>query len=95
MVTSKIHAKERKFKNFLDTLCGKILSHSLKERLYKACIRSVMRYRAESWAIKNVDTRQMQTTEMTSIEIICGKTLLDQIRGQMLRILKNISKGIV
>ena len=65
-------------KKLLDRICGKQFCR-LKGRLYKAFIRSVMCYGAKCWAMKKVDTRQMQTTEMRMVQMMCGKTLLDHM----------------
>ena len=40
-VTSRIHAEWRKFIPLFGTLCSGILSRKLKDRLYKACMKSV------------------------------------------------------
>jgi len=49
------------------------LSLKLKGRLYKSCIRSVMSYGSECWAIKKVDTRRMQVAKMRMIRMMCGR----------------------
>jgi len=51
-------------------------------RLYKSCVRSVMSYGSECWAMKKVDTRRMQAAEM---RMMCGKTLRDAIPNGLLR----------
>ncbi|XP_076799906.1 uncharacterized protein LOC143445001 [Clavelina lepadiformis] len=44
-----------------------------------------MCYGAECWAMKKVDIRRMQTTEMRMIRTMCGKTLRDGIANDVLR----------
>jgi len=57
----------------------------LKGRLYKSCVRSVMSYESECWAMKKVDTKRMQAAEMRMIRIMCGKTIRDGISNGCLR----------
>jgi len=56
----------------------------LKERLFKSCIRSVMSYESECWAMKKADTRRMQAAEMRMIRM-CGKTFRDGIPNGLRR----------
>ena len=81
-VTSRIRAGWRKFKELSGTLCGRRLSCKLKGRLYKACVRSVMCY---GWAMKKVDIKRMQSTEMRMIRMMCSKSLKDMIPNNVLR----------
>jgi len=62
-----------------------VLSLKLKGRLYKSCVRSVLSYGSECWAMKKVGTRRMQTAEMKMIKMMCGKTLRDGIPNDLLR----------
>ena len=57
----------------------------LKGRLYKACVRSVMCYGVECWAMKIADSRRMQSTEMRMIRLMCGKTTRDRLPSAVLR----------
>ena len=84
-VTARIRAGWRKFRELSNVLCGRVLSFKLKGRLYKACVRSVMCYGAECWAMKIADTRRMQSTEMRMIRLMCGKTIKDRLPSAVLR----------
>jgi len=57
----------------------------LKVHSYNSYVRSVMSCRSECWAMKKVDTRQMQAAEMRKIMMMCGKTLRDRIPNGLLR----------
>ena len=58
-VTSKIRNGWRKFTESSGTLIGRMLSRNLKVMLHKACVRSVMCYEAECWAMKTVGIRRI------------------------------------
>ena len=62
-----------------------MLSRRLKGRLYKSCVKSVMCYGVDCWAMKKMDVRRMQTTEMRMIRIMCGKSLKDKVTNSVLR----------
>jgi len=56
----------------------------LNERSYKSCVRNVMSYGSECWAMKD-DTRRMQAAEMRMIRMMCGKTFRDEIPNGWLK----------
>jgi hypothetical protein len=89
-VTARIRSAWKKFKEISGMLCGKGISLILKGKLYKACVRSVLCYGAESWALKKDDMRRLQHTQMRMITMICGKTLKDRLRSQVLREMVNV-----
>jgi len=72
----------KKFSEMSQVLRGRVLSLKLKGCLYKSCVRSVMSYGSECWAMKKVDTRRMQAAEM---RMMCGKTLRNRIPNGFLR----------
>jgi len=84
-VTARVRAGWRKFSEMSRVLCGKVLLLNLKGRLYKACVRSVMSYESECWAMNKVNTRRMQAAEMRMIGMMCGKTFRDGIPNSLLR----------
>jgi len=87
-VTVRIRADWRKFSDLSQVLCGRVLSLKLKGRLYiiyiiyLSCVRSVMSYGSECWAMKEVDTRRMQAAEMRMMFV---KTLLHRIPNGLMR----------
>ena len=84
-VTARMRAGWRKFKELSGALCTRMLSHRLKGRLYKSCVRSMMCYGSECWAMRKMDVRRMQATEMRMIRIMCGKSLKDKVTNNVLR----------
>ena len=55
-----------------------------KGQLYAACVRSVMLYGSETWAVKEEDTRRLKRTEMGMMRWMCGVSLSDrQGRGKI------------
>ena len=49
-----------------------------------------MCYGAECQAMKKMDIRRMQTTEMRMIRIMCGKSLKDKVTNSVLREWTNV-----
>ena len=60
-------------------------SLKLKGKLYAACVRSVMVYGSETWAMKEEDVRRLERTEMQMVRWMCGARLKDEIRSSELR----------
>jgi hypothetical protein len=91
-VVARIRAGWKKFKEVAKVLCMRGLSLKLKGVLYKSCVRSVMSYGAECWAIKVDDVRKMETTEMRMLRMMCGKTLRDRVRSEGIREMTGVEK---
>ena len=89
-ITARIRCAWKKFKEISGMLCGKGMSLILKGKLYKACVRSVLCYGAEARAWKKDDMRRLQYTEMRMIRMMCGKTLKDRLRSEVLRKMINM-----
>ena len=81
-----------KFKEVATVLCMRGLSLKLKGVLYKSCVRSVLSYGAECWAMKVDDVRKMETTEMRMLRMMCGKTLKDRVRSERIREMTGVEK---
>ena len=56
-----------------------------KRELYKACLRSVLVYGAECWALKAEDMRKLESTEKRMLRMMCGVTLMDRLRSEDIR----------
>ena len=57
----------------------------IEGELYKTCVRSVLCYGAECWALKKEDVKRLQGTERRMIRMMCGKTLMYKCRSEELR----------
>lgn len=63
----------RKFRELLPSLTKKGLSLHSKGKLYAACIRSVMLWDCETWAIKKKDEQRPEHNEMRMLRWMCKK----------------------
>lgn len=88
--TTRIRAGWKKFRELWGVLCGRRLSLKLKGWLYKVCVRSVLCYGAECWAMKVADIKRMQTTEMRMLRMIGGISLRDKVPNSNLREMVNV-----
>jgi len=91
-VIARTRAGWKKFKELTKVLCMRGLSLKLKGIVYKSCVRSVMSYGAECWAMKVDDLRKMETTEMRMLRLMCGKTLKDRVRSEKIREMTGVEK---
>ena len=53
----------------------------MKGVVYKACVRSVSTYGAETWAMKVGLFQRLQTSERRMLRMICGVTLRDKMES--------------
>jgi hypothetical protein len=84
-VASRIRCAWKKFNELKSILTRKGLSLKVKGRVYGACVRRVMLYGSETWAIKEENTQRMERTEMQMVRMMCGTRLLERKRNEELR----------
>ena len=56
----------------------------MKGVVYKACVRSVLTYGAETWAMKAGVFQRLRTTERRMLRMICGVTLRDMVESTVI-----------
>ena len=56
----------------------------MKGVVYKACVRSVLTYGAETWAIKAGVFQRLQATERRMLIMICGVILKDMVKNTVI-----------
>ena len=81
-VTSRIRSTWKKFKEVSSVICGRSISLKVRCTLYKSYVRNVLTYGAECWALKMDDERRLKTSEMRMLQMMCGKTLKDQMNNK-------------
>ena len=52
--------------------------------MYKACVRSVLTYGAETWALKVGVFQRLRATERRMLRMICGVTLKDKVESTVI-----------
>ena len=58
---------------------------SIKGKIYKACVQSVMVYGSETWLMKVEDRQRLERTEKMMVRWMCGVTLKNRITSEELR----------
>ena len=56
----------------------------MKGAVYKACVRSVLTYGAEIWAMKAGVLQRLRATERRMLRVICGVILKDMVESTMI-----------
>ena len=80
-VIARVKAAWYKFRSLSGVLCTRGISLKLKGVVYKACVRSVLTYGAETWAVKTESLQRLKATERRMLRLICGVTLKDRINS--------------
>ena len=70
------------------------ISRLLKVRIYKALILPIAIYGAESWTLRQADTRQLESFEMRCLRVILGVHLMDRVKNEEIRQRLNIPNTI-
>ena len=56
----------------------------MKGVVYKACVRSVLTYGAETWVMKAGGFQRLRATERRMLRMICGVTLKDMVESTVI-----------
>ena len=76
-VATRVRAAWMKFKELGGILCTRGASLRMKGVVYKACVRSVLTYGAETWAMKTGVFQRLQATERRMLRMTCEVMLKD------------------
>src|SRR2546426_218506 len=74
-----------KFNELKPVLAERGASLKLKEKIYKACVQSVLVYGSETWPVKEEDARRLERNEIWMVGRMCGVKLSDRKRSEYLR----------
>ena len=73
-----------KFMELAPILTLRGMSLKMKEKIYRACVQSVMVYGSETWALRVEQLQQLERTERMMVRWMCGVSLKDRKRSQEL-----------
>ena len=82
---ARIRSGWKKFRELLPLLTGRVFSHKVKGKLYRACVRSVMLYASETWPLKEEDIQRISRTDTHMVRWMCGASLKDRKSSEELR----------
>ena len=80
-VAARVWAAWMKFRELGEILCTRGASLRMKGVVYKACVRSILTYGAETWAMKAGVFQRLRATERRMLRMICGVMLTDLIES--------------
>ena len=78
-VAARVRAAWIKFIELRGILCTRGASLRMKGVVYKACVRTVLTYGAETWSMKAGVFQRLRATERRMLRMICGATLKDMV----------------
>ena len=84
-VVARVRSGWKKFRELLPVLTTRGFSLRSKGRMYQACVRSVMLYASETWALREEDLVRLERNDMRMIRWMCGVTLRDRKSSEELR----------
>jgi len=84
-VTHRIKSGWLKWRAATGVLCDRSIPLKLKGKFYRTAIRPVLLYGTECWASKKEHIKKMEVTEMRMLRWMCGNTLRDRIRNEVIR----------
>ena len=81
VVAARVRAAWMKFRKHGGILCMRGASLRMKGVVYKACVRSVLMYGAETWVMKAGVFQRLQAIDRRMLRMICGVTLKDMVES--------------
>lgn len=75
---ARIRCAWAKFRELAPILTSRGLSLRTKGKIYNACVRSVLVYGSETWAMRVEDLHRLERTERMMVRWMCGVTLKDR-----------------
>ncbi|XP_070047229.1 uncharacterized protein [Nicotiana tomentosiformis] len=84
-VTHRIGAGWMKWRHASGVLCDKKIPSKFKGKVYRVVVRPMMLYGAECWPVKIAHIQKMKVAEMRMLRWMCGYTMLDMIRNEVIR----------
>ena len=76
-------------------LCATDWPLKLKGRVYRTCVRTVMTYGSETWAMKKDDEAVLRRAERAMIRRICGVSLCDKRRSDELEKMIGLEQNVI
>jgi hypothetical protein len=84
-VRCRVRCAWGKFRELAPIITARGTSLRLKGKIYKACVRSVMIYGSETWAMRVEDMQKLKRTEASMMRWMCGVSLKKHISNEELR----------
>ena len=94
-VTTRVRCAWKKFHELAAFLTSRATPFKIKGKVYAACVRSVITYASETWAMKAEQQAKFERTDNAMVRKMCGVTLSERKRSEDLRrklCLPNISE---
>jgi hypothetical protein len=82
---ARIRCGWKKFRELLPLLTSRVLSLRTKGRVFDACVRSIVLYCGETWAVKADDLNRLERNDMRMVRWMCRVSLKDRKSSQELR----------
>ena len=83
-VAARVRAAWMKFRELGEILFMQGASLRMKGVVYKACVRSVLTYGVETWAMKAGVYQRLRATERRMLRMICGVTLKEMVESTVI-----------
>jgi len=83
-VAARVRVAWIKFRELSGILCTRGASLRMKGVVHKACVRSVLTYEAETWAMKAGVFQRLRATERRMLRMVCVVTLKDMVESTVI-----------
>ena len=84
-VSERVRKGWWKFRELSGVLCNRRLPLTMRGVLYRSCVRTVLVYGCETWAIKKENEDALVRTERRMMRMMCGVTLRDRVESDTLK----------
>ncbi|KAI8520792.1 hypothetical protein Bbelb_005460 [Branchiostoma belcheri] len=84
-VTARIKSAWKSFHELLPILADRSIPFINRGHVFNSCVRSVMLYGSETWAVSTEDLRRLDRCDNAMIRWICSSRLADRVSSDQLR----------
>ena len=81
-VRARVRCAWAKFKELSPILTARGASYHIKGKIFRACVRSVLIYGTETWAMKAENLQSLGRAERMMVRWMCGVSLKDRRRSE-------------
>ena len=82
---TRVRCAWSKFQELSNILTTRDASLSIKGKVYKACVQSVLVYGSETWATKDEDMKRLERTQNWMMRWMCGVQLKSRVKIEEMR----------
>ena len=93
-VTHRVGLRWKSFNSMSSMLCGERHTWSIREQIYRTCVKPVMTYGSKTWMVRTVGESILRRAEKRMLRMMCGVQLANGVSTKELMVRLGLDKTI-